>query len=323
MKILLMIASIIMYIYPYEHIPTFYKQSVDELGYTIAKSAVSNSKVAIFYIHGFNDYLFNNELVTNINNEKISFYAIELNSYGRNIDAKTLKKYHFSHMSIPLKQIHDAITKLNLRNKYESIILLGTSMGGLIATMYADKYSENVDGLILNSPFFNLNTSMLQDISIYILIKISSIVKDLSIDSDSINLYGTTISNKFDGEWEIDDRYKDIKREPIVYMDWLEAIKKSQYLIKNDRINLDVPILILSSDKSSDGSDKELLFKSDIVLSVKDMAKYGKKLGSKVTVIEIEDAIHDVFLSKKSVRERAYERMFDWMFSNYVSSFIP
>ena len=53
--------------------------------------------------------------------------------------------------------------------------------------------------------------------------------------------------------------------------------------------------------------------KKDIVLNVEDIKKRGVKLGSQITLLEVKNAMHDIFLSPKVVREKAFEGMFEWL----------
>ena len=50
-----------------------------------------------------------------------------------------------------------------------------------------------------------------------------------------------------------------------------------------------------------------------MILNVVPMKRIGSLLGSQITIIEIEKAVHDVFLSKEPVREKAFEEMFTWL----------
>ena len=50
-----------------------------------------------------------------------------------------------------------------------------------------------------------------------------------------------------------------------------------------------------------------------MVLNVDHIKKYGDKLGPDVTFEAIPGAIHDVFLSKKTVRKHAFDKTFDWL----------
>ncbi|CAF5151707.1 unnamed protein product [Rotaria magnacalcarata] len=53
--------------------------------------------------------------------------------------------------------------------------------------------------------------------------------------------------------------------------------------------------------------------KADIVVNVKAMRCAATMISSQVTIYEIENAKHDIFLSKQSVREKAFGLMFRWL----------
>jgi alpha-beta hydrolase superfamily lysophospholipase len=50
-----------------------------------------------------------------------------------------------------------------------------------------------------------------------------------------------------------------------------------------------------------------------MVLDVKHIRKYGVKLGPDVSLLAIDDAIHDIYLSQPEVREEAFNKTFDWL----------
>jgi len=52
---------------------------------------------------------------------------------------------------------------------------------------------------------------------------------------------------------------------------------------------------------------------ADLILNVKSMRRIAAMIGSQVTIYEIENAKHDIFLSKESVREQAFDLMFRWL----------
>ncbi len=43
------------------------------------------------------------------------------------------------------------------------------------------------------------------------------------------------------------------------------------------------------------------------------MRRIAALIGTQVTIYEIENAKHDIFLSKESVREKAFDLMFQWI----------
>jgi hypothetical protein len=57
----------------------------------------------------------------------------------------------------------------------------------------------------------------------------------------------------------------------------------------------------------------QLFILADLLLDVKSMRRIAAMIGSQVTIYEIENAKHDIFLSKQSVREHAFNLMFRWL----------
>jgi alpha-beta hydrolase superfamily lysophospholipase len=51
----------------------------------------------------------------------------------------------------------------------------------------------------------------------------------------------------------------------------------------------------------------------DTVLDIEDIKRIGVTLGDKVTLLEIDNAMHDIFLSPKAVRDDAFDKMFSWI----------
>lgn len=52
---------------------------------------------------------------------------------------------------------------------------------------------------------------------------------------------------------------------------------------------------------------------ADLILNVTTMRRAVAMIGRQVTICEIENAKHDVFLSKVNVREKAFATMFQWL----------
>jgi alpha-beta hydrolase superfamily lysophospholipase len=49
------------------------------------------------------------------------------------------------------------------------------------------------------------------------------------------------------------------------------------------------------------------------MLDVNLLEKWAPKLGGDVTTVTIEDGMHDLFLSRKEVRDKAYRTMFEFL----------
>ena len=52
---------------------------------------------------------------------------------------------------------------------------------------------------------------------------------------------------------------------------------------------------------------------ADSVLNIEDMKIIGKELGPQSTLLQIDNALHDIFLSPKDIRNKAFKQMFNWL----------
>ena len=127
----------------------------------VRRLSASGSGRAVLYIHGFNDYFFQQEMACRFNEQGYHFYALDLRKYGRSWlphqkfnDIRELRSY-FEEISLALEIIR--------KEGSHTTFLLGHSTGGLIVTLYAKEHGDSFlfDGIILNSPFFDFNKGWL------------------------------------------------------------------------------------------------------------------------------------------------------------------
>ena len=275
---------------------------------------VGNRK-CILYIHGYIDYFFHPHLGEKFNAHDYDFYALDLRKYGRSLlehqhpnYCKDIREY-FEEMTVAIRQIH--------KSGNGDIFLLGHSTGGLIASSYMNYGQEKnlIKGLILNSPFLDFNQSKLEKSFSNSVAKVISKLSTYSkINGVLSPAYAQSIHKDFYGEWDFNQNWKPIKGFPT-YFKWVVAIATAQK--KLEESNITVPILIMHSSNSMKIStfSKDAMSK-DTVLNIEDMKRVGITLGDKVTLLSIDNAMHDIFLSPKVVREIAFDKMFSWLSKN-------
>ena len=79
-------------------------------------------------------------------------------------------------------------------------------------------------------------------------------------------------------------------------------------------------MLVLTSGTSGHPREwDETCSTSDIVLDVRQIRKWAHKLSRHVTLVSLEGALHDVTLSRKEVREVAFDEITRWH-DAYVAS---
>ena len=278
----------------------------------ISSKRNQGNRKSILYIHGYNDYFFQTHMAEKFNENDFDFYALDLRKYGRSLlkhqhpnYCKDIKEY--------FEEISSAIREINNINK-QPIYLLAHSTGGLIASSYMNSGSEKnlISALILNSPFFDLYQSAFEKfITNWGSRIISSIAPYSKIEGVLSPVYGQSLHKNFHGEWDFNLDWKPIKGFPT-YFKWVMAINIAQKKLANSSIKVPILVMHSSASKKSKTFSTEALSR-DTVLNIEDIKRVGAALGDKVTLLQIDDALHDVFLSPKAVREIAFDKMFSWL----------
>ena len=78
-------------------------------------------------------------------------------------------------------------------------------------------------------------------------------------------------------------------------------------------LGLPMPVLVMTSAKT-DFARKwhQGLHAADTVLDVEQISRRATKLGRHVTIVKFADGLHDLFLSRKAVRDQVFEEITRW-----------
>ncbi len=282
------------------------------VGSTLVRKLTPNSGKAVLYIHGFNDYFFQKELALKLNEYGLNFYALDLRKYGRSYmphqkfnDARNLKDYY--------EEILYALDIMRNEGNKE-IILLGHSTGGLIVTLFAKDHpdSDLYNGVILNSPFYDFNLSSFEKKLLPFLSFLGKKFPTVKISGGFSKEYGQSIHQDYEGEWEYDLSWKP-NVAPHVNLGWIGAIYRAQKELKKE-FHITCPVLVLHSAHSiTNKKDKEQIQTTDIILDTAQINLIARNIKGDVEIIAIENAIHDLILSRKPVREKVYNTISDWL----------
>jgi alpha-beta hydrolase superfamily lysophospholipase len=129
---------------------------------------------------------------------------------------------------------------------------------------------------------------------------------------DVSGYYARGLHKDHDGEWEFNLEWKPLGSFPVRF-GWLAAIRAGHARLQAG-LDVPAPVLVLSSDRSSAPKEMgEKVFTTDIVLDVRQIRRWATAIGKHVTYVAIPGAIHDVVLSRKPARERAYEEIESWL----------
>lgn len=268
---------------------------------------------AVLHVHGYVDYFFQAHVAQAFQAADFDFYALDLRRYGRSLRPGNLPCQceriddYFAELTWALDVIEAEAQSLSA--------LLGHSTGGLISSLYLHRgaRASRVASLVLNSPFFDFRVSPLERYALCALTTIGE-RKPQWVTPIRLNpAYGQSLHRDHHGEWSYD-----LKKKPLrgfsVTAGWLRAIERAQRELQAG-LDLRCPVLLQHSKKSriSGKSWTALDQEADTVLDVEHMKLYGPRLGSRVELQEFDGGLHDLTLSKESVRERVLTRMIEFV----------
>ncbi len=286
----------------------------------IRKIAPGKSKKAFLYIHGFNDYFFQKEMGDRYVDSGYNFYAVDLRRYGRSrlpwqypFNVRNQKEY--------FEDIDSAISQIR-RDGNREIILGGHSTGGLTVILYAvDKGARiGVDKVVTDSPFLAWNFSpFMRKVAIPVVSFFGGMAKDSKIKQEPCDGYAYSLLKEYHGEWEYNTSWKMIFSPPVT-LGWIRSITNAQREVMKKRENIRVPLLVMHSSRKIDGCSWTPEFQTgDCVLDPFQIQARGEKLGraDRRVVCAIDSGLHDLILSRKEVRNAAYDTIFKFLRTDF------
>ncbi len=280
----------------------------------VRRKAPGHSGRAVLYVHGFNDYFFQSEMGKRYNELGINFYAVDLRRYGRSLqpwqypfNVRDIKEY-FVDIDSALNQIR--------RDGNTDITLAGHSTGGLTTALYvADRGARcGVARLVTNSPFLEWNFNafyrnfLLPSVSAW-----GALSPNTKIKQSHCDAYSHSLLKQFHGEWDYNTAWKMIYSPPVT-ASWVRSISRAQSELMKKGANITVPVLVMHSSRGlNECGWTEACNSADVVLDPDMIQKRGLKLGHNPQVSTIDSGIHDLILSRREVRNAAYDTIFNFI----------
>ena len=276
---------------------------------TLVRHYPARSRRAVLYIHGWNDYFFQTHLAAAFEQMGYDFYAIDLHRYGRSFQEGELFGY--------MEDVEDYYEELDacvelIKRDHAQVVLNGHSTGGLIAALYASERPKTFVGVILNSPWIDMQGSFLFRAVTPPLVRGLSMASPTMVLPPSENdLYGRSLHMIYQGEWDFDLGLKRIDSHPL-RPGWMRAVVNG-----HDRVaaglHIDCPVLVVISARSSDPKEwNEDVMSTDLALDVDRIAARVPLLGWHTTLVRLQGALHDVCLSREDVRARFFDEIRRW-----------
>lgn len=279
----------------------------------VRKKAEQPTSKAVLYIHGFIDYFFQTEMAEQFNQHGFDFYALDLRKYGRS-HLPHQKFYNVREIAEYDAEITQALGIIGAEG-HDAILLSGHSTGGLTTTLYAAHHPDHplIKALWVNSPFYDFNMNPIKKkLGLPNLSRVGKICPDLEFPSELNKWYVTSLHKNLKGEWYFNLEWKKTTY-PWVHLSFVRAIFEAQKEI-HQGVTLKVPALVMHSDQSKNPKKwHKNVQTSDVILDVKHIDKYARKINGDVTISEIKNGVHDLVLSEKSVREHVYHQLFAWL----------
>ena len=283
-----------------------------------AVSPISSPRGIILYVHGYNDYFFQEELAEKSDSAGFAFFAIDLHYNGRSYrageprsDMRSVKEY-YAELDAAV-----ALSKKIAGNSISSnlpFVIIAHSNGGLITPNYLnERNSEDFAALVLNSPFLDYkNTWFVRNIAFPVLSDVALLMPDAPAPKQESPKYNTSLLKTERGEWEFNTELKS-GEWPQQYFGFLRATERGIKWI-HAGMQIKAPVLMMRSGCTVDNVKwEEDYMRCDCMLDVDLLEKWAPKLGPDVTTVTVEDGMHDVFLSRKDVRDFAYRTMFEFL----------
>lgn len=295
------------------HFPDDYEGPVTAT--LVRKKAPQSAGKAVLYIHGFIDYFFQTEMAEQFNQHGFDFYALDLRKYGRSI-LPHQKYYNVRNLAEYDAEITRALEIIGAE-QHNAVLLCGHSTGGLTATLYAAHHPEHplIKALWLNSPFYDFNMHPLKRaFALPHVSRLGKVFPNLQLPSELNPWYTASIHKALKGEWQFN---LDWKKEayPKVRLSFISAVFEAQKEIHRG-VKIDVPVLVMHSHQTKNPRKwGKAAQSSDVILSVKHIRKYAKKIRGDVTIAEIKNGLHDLVLSEKAARSSVYRQLFSWLSS--------
>jgi alpha-beta hydrolase superfamily lysophospholipase len=278
---------------------------------------------AVLYLHGFTDYFFQAELADFFGERGLAFYALDHRKAGR--ARRPGQTAHFvSDLALYDDELERALAIVADAHPGLPVLLVAHSTGGLVAALWLDRRRAAgrvapVAGLVLNSPWLDLHGKPVLRGPVTQALRVLSKAQPYRAFKGLPGVYGQTLHTSGTGEWDFDVTLKPLDGFPVP-IGWLNAVRRGHARLHRG-LDVGVPSLLLRSIRSDlSGKRSGLSDNSDLVLDVTQIARWAGCIGDETTVVPIEGARHDVFLSLPEPRERAYAAVDGWLSQHQFST---
>ena len=281
----------------------------------------SGRPVAVLYLHGWADYFLQAELAERVGAHGLHFYALDLRKFGRSLRSWQTPGYT-TDLGVYDEDIAAAMTAIKadvaLRTGLAAdpaVHMLAHSLGGLIGALWADRHPGALRTLILNAPWLELQgSSLIRNIAMHLVEPFARTDPKRPFRFPEMPGYWQSVSDQAHGEWFLDPQWRPTASFPI-RAGWTRAVLAGHSAVER-RLDIGAPVLVMLSDRTRIQAEwSEELMRVDAVIDVEQTARRALGLGRRTAVFRYPGAIHDIFLSRREVRQEAYRDLVAWLHS--------
>lgn len=273
----------------------------------------------ILYLHGWADYFLQAELAEHLVGRGFHFYALDLRKFGRSLRSWQTPGYttdlavYDEDLAAALAAISADLAARTRRPDTHTVHVLAHSLGGLVAALWADRNPGAVGTLVLNAPWLELQgSSLVRNIAMQLLEPLARTDPRRPLLLPSLPGYWDSVSDTAHGEWDLDPRWRPRASFPI-RPGWTQAVLAGHAAVQR-RLDITAPVLVMLSGRTRIQADwSEQLMEVDTVIDVEETARRALGLGRRAGVFRYPGALHDIFLSRRAVRQEAYNDLVLWL----------
>ncbi|PFG20623.1 alpha/beta hydrolase [Serinibacter salmoneus] len=282
------------------------------------QATLPTPRFVVLYLHGWTDYLLNHEIGPFWATQGGAFYGLDLRKYGRSLRAGQTPGY-ITDLATYDEDIEAALDLIAEDHPDLPIVLMAHSTGGLTATLWSARHPGRTAGLVLVAPWLEVQgAARVRSLSAPVVREVARAFPTRPLPGIDLGYYHHTISASREGEWDLVPAWHPENGFPATY-GWLAAILHGHSAIAHRRVHVTEPVLLVRSARTVFAPAwKEEMASADIVVDVEVIAERAIRIADEVTIATVPDALHDVLLSPRPIRDLAYRQIARW-----ASAYLP
>lgn len=287
-------------------------------------TAAFYDRPALLFVHGMTDYFFHTHVAEYFYRAGYAVYGIDMRKCGRSWrEGQTW--HHVTDQAFYDEDISRAVDLIG-RAHPQGVVVSGHSTGGLDVTMWCARLNpahegrrtaetfHHVRAIVLNSPWFGLQFDASTQFIINRIFPIVAKTRPKQFLTGGINRsYGQSLHASQFGEWNYNLELKPLEPRPK-YVSWLVGVAKQIKALHSGDYSTGKPTLLLCSTTHHFAKTlSEDTYTADAILRPSDMRRWAHHANPDITVVNLDGAMHDVFLSREPVRTRAMDETAQWL----------